>query len=80
MIVTILGEGRGRATILVQLNTPAIEFDLVQPLLTARRRGAQGRRSWWQVTRKHVITRAMTAGLCGRARGSDRVVASRDQR
>jgi hypothetical protein len=31
MIMAILGEGRGRATMLVQLNTPAIEFDLVYP-------------------------------------------------
>jgi hypothetical protein len=30
-----LGEGRGRAAMLVQLNAPAVEFDLVQPLLTA---------------------------------------------
>jgi hypothetical protein len=39
---------------LVQLNTPTVEFNLMQPLLTARRRGAQRRRSWWEVTRKHV--------------------------
>jgi hypothetical protein len=34
----------------------------VQPLLTARRLGAQGRCSWWQVTRKHLITRANRVG------------------
>jgi hypothetical protein len=34
MVVTILGEGRGRVAMLVQLNAPAVEFDLVQPLLT----------------------------------------------
>jgi hypothetical protein len=40
MVVSILGEGRGRVAMLVQLNTPAVEFDLMQPLLTARWRGA----------------------------------------
>jgi hypothetical protein len=37
-----------------ELNAPTIEFHFVQPLLAARWRGAQRRRSWWQVTRKHV--------------------------
>src|SRR6516164_7634117 len=36
MVVAVLGEGRSRIAVLVQLNAPAIEFDLVQPLLTAR--------------------------------------------
>ena len=31
-VVAILREGRGRAAMLVQLNTPTVEFDLVQPL------------------------------------------------
>ena len=45
MVVTILGEGRGRVAMLVQLNTPTVEFDLVQPLLAARWRkiGASGK-------------------------------------
>jgi hypothetical protein len=50
----VLGEGRGRATMLVQLNAPAVEFDLVQPLLTARRGEAQSRSGRWEVTRNHV--------------------------
>ena len=36
MVVAILCEDRGRAAMLVQLNAPAVEFNLVQPLLTAR--------------------------------------------
>ena len=36
MVVTILGEGRGRVAMLVQLYAPAVGFDLVQPLLTPR--------------------------------------------
>jgi hypothetical protein len=36
MVVAILGDGRSRATMLVQLNAPAVEFDLVQPLLALR--------------------------------------------
>ena len=46
MVVTILGERRGRATMLMQLNAPAVEFDLLEPLLNARWGGAQGRCSW----------------------------------
>jgi hypothetical protein len=65
--MAILGEGPGRVAMLVQLNTPTVEFDLVQSLLAARWRGAQRRRGWWQVTRKHMITRAKRVGLCGRA-------------
>jgi hypothetical protein len=37
MVVAILGEGRSRATMLVQLNAPTVEFDLVQPLLAVWR-------------------------------------------
>jgi hypothetical protein len=48
---------------LVQLNAPAVEFDLVQPLLTARWSVAQSRSGWGQVTRKHVITRANERAL-----------------
>jgi hypothetical protein len=40
MVVAILGEGRGRTTMLVQLNAPAVEFHFAQPLLTAGWRGA----------------------------------------
>jgi hypothetical protein len=36
MVMAVLGERRGRATMLVQLDPPAIEFDLVQPPLAAR--------------------------------------------
>jgi hypothetical protein len=36
MVMDILGEGRGRFAMLVKLNAPAVEFDLVQPLLAAR--------------------------------------------
>jgi hypothetical protein len=48
MVVAILGEGCGRATILVQPNALIAEFDLVQPLLTGLRGRAQGWSSWWQ--------------------------------
>jgi hypothetical protein len=40
MVVVVLGERHSLSTMLVQLNTPTVEFDLVQPLLAARRRGA----------------------------------------
>jgi hypothetical protein len=36
MVMAILGEGRGRATMLVQLNTPTVEFDLVHSHCSAR--------------------------------------------
>ena len=41
MVVAILGEGRGRAAVLLLLNAPAVEFDRVEPLLAARWSGAQ---------------------------------------
>jgi NAD(P)-dependent dehydrogenase (short-subunit alcohol dehydrogenase family) len=36
MVVAVLGEGRGRATMLVQLYAPAVAFDLVDPPLNKR--------------------------------------------
>ena len=47
MVVAGLSEVRGRATMLVQLDATAIEFDRVQPLLAPRRGRAQGRGSWF---------------------------------
>jgi hypothetical protein len=38
--MTILGESRGRSPMLVQLNAPAIEFDLAQALLTVQTAGS----------------------------------------
>ena len=46
--------GRGRSAVLVQLNAPAVKFDLVQPLIATRWSGSQGRCSWWQITRNHM--------------------------
>src|ERR1700757_1576669 len=64
MVVAIFGEECGRAAMLVQLDPPAVEFDLMQPLLAARWSGAQSRSGWWQVTRKHVgIGRCNRHGL-----------------
>jgi hypothetical protein len=40
MVVSPLSEGRSRAAMLLQLDPPALEFDLVPPLLTVRRDGA----------------------------------------
>jgi hypothetical protein len=44
MVVAILGEECGRAAMLVQLDPPAVEFDLMQPLLRAVERSAKSER------------------------------------
>ena len=63
MVVTILGEGRGRVAMLVQLNAPAIEFDLVQPLLAAPSdHGQVGRNRCFCASEKRQVLFANTTG------------------